>query len=48
MWGILSSIDWTATGVLLIGVWQAVKEWRTKAVRQPSRKARPPLVERHL
>lgn len=48
--GWLGKVDWQATGVLAIAVWQAVKEWRTKAVVRPSPnpkpKPRPPATPR--
>lgn len=44
----LSGIDWQATGVLALAVWQAIKEWRTKAVRRPSPAPKaPPKVPPH-
>jgi hypothetical protein len=30
MWGFIKGIDWQATGVLAITVWQAFKEWRAR------------------
>jgi hypothetical protein len=33
----LQGVDWTATGILAISVWQAVKEWRTRAVTKPAK-----------
>ncbi len=45
MMGFLKDIDWTATGVLVISLWQAIKEWRTRSVTRAEKKPKmPPKV----
>lgn len=34
------SIDWPATGVLLLTLWQALKEFRTRSVTKANPKAK--------
>lgn len=47
MWNLIQGIDWQATGILAITVWQAVKEWRNRkqarAAKQPAPR-RPPTI----
>lgn len=49
MIGWLAGVDWQATGVLLIGVWQAIKEFRLRkekkrAAQSPPNRKRPPTL----
>lgn len=47
MIGWLAGVDWQATGVLAIGVWQAIKEWRLRRQKKHS-KAEANRVARQL
>lgn len=42
MWGFITDIDWTATGVFLVTVWQAIKEVRFRKEKKKAKAAAPP------